>query len=85
MKKIYQIEKISRQSRQFAKNFQHIFKLEVAKFRLEKMIVAKKEKIRSSRLLRQAYEGCAKRAQSIKLAQSYAAEPIEWKRRGSSI
>lgn len=85
MKRIYQIEKIADQCRLFARNCHHIFKLQTEKARIEKLIEAKKEKIKSRKLITHIYEATARKSQSIKIAQSQSGEAIQWKRKGSSV
>jgi hypothetical protein len=56
MQRIYQIERIIANNQQFSKNCYRDFKFETIKAQLQKKIAIKKEKMKSSRLLRELHE-----------------------------
>lgn len=85
MGRIAQIDKIITEGRLFAKNCTQIFKLEAIKFRLQKVIAAKREKANNSRLLEQELEGHFRKYQSMKLIEAHAGPAVEWTRKGSSV
>jgi hypothetical protein len=76
MGRIAQIDKIITEGRLFAKNCTQIFKLEAAKFRLQKLIATKREKANNNRLLEQELESHVRKYHSMKMIESHAGPAI---------